>query len=120
MNRRRLLKTMAAVGAVAGTTGLATRKAQAANRYYGGPVSDHFDGTRFFNPGGEEPSGFGNFLRWKLNGERARWPDRWPSEPQFSTPVNRLPEGAMRVTLWGVLAMGATAVVGALFGVTGG
>lgn len=28
--------------------------------------------------------------------------------------------GAMRVTLWGVLAMGATAVVGALFGVTGG
>lgn len=28
--------------------------------------------------------------------------------------------GAMRVTLWGVLAMGATAVVGALFGVTVG
>jgi vacuolar iron transporter family protein len=28
--------------------------------------------------------------------------------------------GAMRVTLWGVLAMGATAIVGALFGVTVG
>lgn len=28
--------------------------------------------------------------------------------------------GAMRVTLWGVLAMGATVVVGTLFGVTVG
>lgn len=101
MNRRRLLKTMAAVGATATAVGIATGKAHAANRYYEGRVSDHFDGTRFFNPGGEEPGGFGNFLRWKLNGERARWPERWPAEPQFATPAERLPDSAMRVTLIG-------------------
>jgi len=45
------------------------------NRYYQGPPSDHFDGTRFFNPG--QPStdrGLAALLRWKLAGGAARWP----------------------------------------------
>ncbi len=43
-------------------------------RYHEGPPSDHFDGTRFFNPG--HPSterGFGDLLRWRFGGERAKW-----------------------------------------------
>ncbi len=52
------------------------------NRYYAGPVSDHFDGTRFFNPG--QPStdrGPKDALRWKLAGAAAKWPASVPITP---------------------------------------
>ncbi|MCA2011317.1 MBL fold metallo-hydrolase [Cereibacter sphaeroides] len=48
------------------------------NRYYSGPPSDHFDGTRFFNPGGEAPRGFRDMLRWQREGQRQQWPARVP------------------------------------------
>lgn len=44
------------------------------NQYYSGPVSDHFNGTRFFNPGGEAPRGFSDLLKWQFNGNRQKWP----------------------------------------------
>ncbi len=50
------------------------REAQAGNRYYSGPISDHFDGKVFFNPGGEEPRGFSDLLRWQLGGGKIEWP----------------------------------------------
>ncbi len=50
------------------------RSARRANRYYQGPVSDHFDGEIFFNPGGEAPRGFADLLRWQFGGGRAKWP----------------------------------------------
>lgn len=37
------------------------------------PVSDHCDGTRFFNPG-ENPRGFRALLRWQLNRRPGPWP----------------------------------------------
>ncbi|MEJ8630211.1 hypothetical protein P0F65_10840 [Sphingomonas sp. I4] len=41
----------------------------ARNRYYDGPPSDHFDGTRFFNPGQPDTDrGLRAILRWKLAG----------------------------------------------------
>ncbi|MGW8137456.1 MBL fold metallo-hydrolase [Sphingomonas zeae] len=52
------------------------------NRYYDGPPSDHFDGTRFFNPG--QPStdrGLRAILRWKLAGAAAKWPNSVPVTP---------------------------------------
>jgi len=52
------------------------------NRYYDGPPSDHFDGTRFFNPG--QPStdrGLSDILRWKLAARAARWPKSVPVTP---------------------------------------
>ncbi len=54
----------------------------ARNRYYDGPPSDHFDGTRFFNPG--QPStdrGLRAILRWKLAGAAAKWPKSVPVTP---------------------------------------
>lgn len=50
------------------------RQAQAGNRYYSGPISDHFNGTNFFNPGGEEPRGVTDLLRWQLGGGKTEWP----------------------------------------------
>jgi hypothetical protein len=32
---------------------------------YHGPVSDHFDGARFFNHGAGAGRSFGDFLRWQ-------------------------------------------------------
>lgn len=56
--------------------------------YYRGPVSDHFDGARFFNPdGGDEgtaPPGGGGRLAffWRnLTDDRPAWPDRVPVRP---------------------------------------
>lgn len=47
------------------------------NRYYQGPVSDHFDGTRFFSPG--QPAtdrSFKDIWKWYRQGSRAAWPGR--------------------------------------------
>jgi len=45
------------------------------NRYYQGPVTDHFDGERFFNPGHPATDkGLSDILRWKLRETSARWP----------------------------------------------
>ena len=41
--------------------------AKSRNPYYQGPVSDHFDGRRFFNPGGAEPQNFGRLMRMHAN-----------------------------------------------------
>ncbi len=42
--------------------------------YHRGPVSDHFDGRRFFNPGvGPGPGGL-DVLRWQLTSRRRAWP----------------------------------------------
>lgn len=43
------------------------------NRYYSGPASDHFDGTRFFNPDGSAPKGFPDLLKWQFGGGKMRW-----------------------------------------------
>ncbi|MER0236570.1 MBL fold metallo-hydrolase [Fulvimarina sp. MAC8] len=52
------------------------------NPYYSGPVSDHFDGTCFFNPG--QPSAersFADILRWRFKETRAKWPKSVLVEP---------------------------------------
>jgi L-ascorbate metabolism protein UlaG (beta-lactamase superfamily) len=53
--------------------------------YYEGPRSDHFDGQRFFNPGGRErahgsPTGFMNRV---LQGGRSEWPERVPVTQRY-------------------------------------
>lgn len=70
----------------------------ATNRYYQGPASDHFDGTRFFNPG--QPStdrGLRAMLRWKLAGAAARWPRSVPVTP--ARPAARV--DGLRITMIG-------------------
>ncbi|TIR45410.1 MAG: hypothetical protein E5X28_14845, partial [Mesorhizobium sp.] len=39
-------------------------RTRAANRYYSGPLSDHFDGSLFFNPDGRPPARFTDLLKW--------------------------------------------------------
>ena len=68
MNRCSFLKWSGFGVVAAAIGGLGMREAQAGNRYYSGPISDHFDGKVFFNPGGEEPRGFTDLLRWQFGG----------------------------------------------------
>jgi L-ascorbate metabolism protein UlaG (beta-lactamase superfamily) len=79
MNRRTLLKTIGLpVATAAGLVGYAT-KVQARNFYYDGPVSDHFDGVRFFSPGQPQDKGILELLRWQLGGGRTPWPEAYQS-----------------------------------------
>jgi L-ascorbate metabolism protein UlaG (beta-lactamase superfamily) len=49
------------------------------NPYYSGLASDHFDGTRFFNPDHPDTDrGLRDLLRWKLKETAARWPRSVP------------------------------------------
>jgi L-ascorbate metabolism protein UlaG (beta-lactamase superfamily) len=40
---------------------------------YKGPVSDHFDGRKFHNPGDLKPQGFRELWKWMRNRERGPW-----------------------------------------------
>ena len=63
---------------------------------YRGPVSDHFDGRRFFNPGSDaQPRGFGGVIRWMATRERGVW-RRYREEMAGDPPPRRVAD--MRVT----------------------
>ncbi len=51
-----------------------------ANRYYQGPLSDHFDGERFFHPGlPSSDKTLLDILRWRFQGKHTRWPTVVPA-----------------------------------------
>jgi L-ascorbate metabolism protein UlaG (beta-lactamase superfamily) len=75
------------------------------NPHYQGAVSDHFDGLRFFNPGGVEPGGLVDLLRWKLGGTRMRWPNPLMSAFPPARPDRHVYGDRMRVTMIGHASM---------------
>jgi L-ascorbate metabolism protein UlaG (beta-lactamase superfamily) len=99
-NRRRLLQGLASVG-IAGAGGWALFGAKRANAYYQGPVSDHFDGVRFFNPGQPGPRGGLAFLRWQLAERGASWPAEFPSPFRVDKPPAQIEGNAVRITFVG-------------------
>jgi L-ascorbate metabolism protein UlaG (beta-lactamase superfamily) len=93
-SRRRLFAGFAAFGAVAGVLGIRS----AAARYYDGPVSDHFDGTRFFDPNGSPPKRFAGLLRWYRS--REKWP-AWAPSPYADRPPARVDGPEWRISYVG-------------------
>jgi L-ascorbate metabolism protein UlaG (beta-lactamase superfamily) len=105
MNRRKFLK-WSGIGALATLAGGGfAGRSLAANRYYDGPVSDHFDGTHFFNPNGEEPNSFFELMRWQFGGGRAAWPADWPSPFPAAVPEARVEGDRLVVTMVGHAAL---------------
>ena len=51
------------------------------------PPSDHFDGKRFFNPGGAINKRFSDFLRWRLSRQGVAWPERVLDAPAAPLPT---------------------------------
>lgn len=99
MTRRRLLKLLGVAGLAGGAATLLT--VRRANAYYSGPVSDHFDGTLFFNPDGTGPKNAWELLKWQVWEERARWPDSFPSPHAFDVPPQRIGRDEARVSYVG-------------------
>ena len=79
-------KFLASVGGLAATAGLSAFWISRMTTYTG-PVSDHFDGTTFFDPDGVPPKTLGEVLRWQFGGGRNRqtWPD-WVENQHADTP----------------------------------
>jgi L-ascorbate metabolism protein UlaG (beta-lactamase superfamily) len=69
---------------------------------YSGPVSDHFDGTHFFDPDGAPPKSLGEVMRWQFGGrrERATWPE-WAPSPYADTPPPRVEGSKVRLSFVG-------------------
>jgi L-ascorbate metabolism protein UlaG (beta-lactamase superfamily) len=94
--RRRVLKWLGASGAVAAGGAFALTPARS-NLYYSGPVSDHFDGYRFFNPGGPGPKGYRQLARWAFGTRAEAWPAAFES-PFTDRPPGRVTAGRLRIT----------------------
>jgi L-ascorbate metabolism protein UlaG (beta-lactamase superfamily) len=74
------------------------------SRYYNGPVSDHFNGDRFFDSQAAPPRSRLDLLRWLLvrrwRGSRAKWP-AWAPSPYADRPPQRVTGTACRVSYIG-------------------
>jgi L-ascorbate metabolism protein UlaG (beta-lactamase superfamily) len=69
------------------------------NPYYDGPVSDHFDGLRFYPPGGARDKSLGDLFRFlrEARSKRAPWPKNPPTLP-CPVPPSRAQGSSIRVT----------------------
>jgi L-ascorbate metabolism protein UlaG (beta-lactamase superfamily) len=74
------------------------------SRYYNGPVTDHFDGERFFDPRGVPPRSRHDLLRWFLDrrwrGTQAKWP-AWAPSRFADRPPARVEGAAWRISYVG-------------------
>ncbi len=74
------------------------------SRYYDGPISDHFNGERFFDPAAAPPRSRGDLLRWMLTrrwrGDRAKWP-AWAPSPHADRPPARVEDATIRISYVG-------------------
>lgn len=65
--------------------------------YHAGPMSDHFDGTRFHQYGRTIGKGLIDVIQWQWQANKAQWPDAVPTPPS-SIPPRRVGNGELRVT----------------------
>lgn len=96
LTRRRFLLMLSGLAAALGASAFWSAR----SRSYAGPISDHFDGLRFFDPDGAPPKGFGDFLRWRFTRDPAEWPLRDPS-PFADRPPPRVDGRTVRLAYVG-------------------
>jgi L-ascorbate metabolism protein UlaG (beta-lactamase superfamily) len=62
------------------------------------PLSDHYDGRHFFNPGLQRPArGLLEVLRWRLRGARAAWPNH-VTNSVLPAPPHTVEPGSVAIT----------------------
>lgn len=76
----------------------------APKRYYQGPVSDHFDGTCFFNPWNPQLPKPIDLLRWKLSAKRKPWPKKLKNV-QSDIPPDHVLGDSLRISFVGHATM---------------
>lgn len=80
-------------------------KKKPVNKYYTGPASDHFDGERFFNPGGKPPNGLRDLLKWQFGEKRNPWPPSYDSPVSAAAPDAGVDGDGLRITMVGHASM---------------
>ena len=98
LTKRRLALMLAGIPLLGACVGFGAREG---SDYHAGPITDHWDGRRFFNPGGEAPRGLPDLLRWQLSRPADDWPEHYPSPLPQDTPPARVQGRAMRVAFAG-------------------
>jgi hypothetical protein len=98
ITRRRVFGVLAGAAAAVGVPSIWISNMKT----YEGPVSDHFDGTRFFDPDGVPPKSLGEVLRWQFGTDRKRasWPD-WVPNAHSDTPPPRVSGDKVRLSFVG-------------------
>src|SRR5262249_16943201 len=89
-SRRRIVATLGAFSAAA-LFGILGRGAMA--RYYYGPLSDHFDGTRFFDRDGAQPRGLLDLFPCRLPPTHPHLPHPCPTPSPRPPAVHHKPCG---------------------------
>jgi L-ascorbate metabolism protein UlaG (beta-lactamase superfamily) len=97
LTRRRLLTLLPAAGLVVGG-GAYVHARQ--SPYYEGPLTDHFDGVRFFDPKLASQRAPLDFLRWQFTRDQGPWPEHAPS-PFTDKPPPRVDGANLRVSFVG-------------------
>lgn len=64
---------------------------------YQGPITPHYDGSSFSNPGYKKESSVAGYLWLRLTESQAKWPETVPVAPQPAPPP-RVDDGTARVT----------------------
>ncbi len=96
LTRRSLLSNLAGAAAAIGLASFWISRMP----NYQGPLSDHFDGTRFFDPDGAPPRSLSDVLRWQFKRSQAKWPD-WAPSPFADTPPRRVDGDQVRLSFVG-------------------
>jgi L-ascorbate metabolism protein UlaG (beta-lactamase superfamily) len=68
-----------------------------ASPHYRGQVSDHFDGSHFYNQGPVGRHLQGSFLKWMMNRDQGPWRE-WVEAPYGPPPPRRVSGGRLHVT----------------------
>src|SRR5919205_581917 len=97
LTRRNLMIGSGAV--LAATAGVAMWN-NARTRYYHGPVSDHFDGLRFYDPHGSPPNSLAKLMRGGATRARAPGPV-WAGSPLSDRPPQRVDGATWRLSFVG-------------------
>ena len=97
ITRRRFFALLAGIAALVGLPVWIYR-----TKNYSGPLSDHFDGTQFFDPDGVPPKSLRQVLRWQFGPGRQRqaWPE-WAASAYADTPPARVNGANVRLSFVG-------------------
>ena len=95
LKRRSFLRLLGAAGASV-PAGACSATGDGAAPY---PISDHFDGTRFFNVHARNDKSLGDVLRWRMTREAVPWPER--VENAAHAAPTRVGEGRVAATFIG-------------------
>ena len=97
-SRRRVLLSLAGLATTAGLSAFWVSRMP----NYTGPVSDHFDGTHFYDRDGMPPKKLSEVLRWQFGSARTRaaWPD-WVENAFADTPPASVTGDKARISFVG-------------------